>query len=151
MPPDDMQDNGKPLTLEAARTTLSYVWFIGAGILFFVLVIQSLLGKFDTDTQQVWSWFVPCVLPTLSLIISVLGAGALGAGDPRPLRHGFFALTVGLSAMYLLVLATTIAVASFRSPTVAILSISNSYLSPLQGVVVAAIGFIFISKHALEK
>ncbi len=151
MPPEDRQDNSDQLTLDAARTNLSYIWFIGSGVLFFVLVIQSLLGKYSTDTQQVWSWYLPCVLPTLSLMVSVLGAGALGAGDQRNLRRGFFTLTVGLSVMYLIILATTIVVASFRTPAVDVLVVSSAYLSPLQGVVVAAIGYIFISKHALKR
>jgi hypothetical protein len=149
-----MQRDNRPrrdrVTLEDARSRLSVVWFAGSGAVFFLLMVQSLFGKYGADTQQVWAWYIPCVVPTLSLMVSVLGAGALGSGERRYLRHQFFSLTWWLSLSYILVLFLTVSAASLRDPAVDVLVLSSAWLGPLQGVFVAAIGYIFISKHALD-
>jgi hypothetical protein len=142
---------GKRATLEDARGQLSAVWFIGSGVVFFILLTQSLFGKYGADTQQVWAWYVPCVVPTLSLMVSVLGAGALGTPERRYLRTFFHELTWWLSIGYISVLGLTVLAASLRDPAVDTLVLSSAWLGPLQGIVVAAIGYIFISKHALEE
>lgn len=153
MQPENNMNNVKrpgPLTLDAARSRLARIWFSGAGFVFFVLMVQSLFGKYGGDTQQVWAWFVPCVVPTLPLMISVLGAGALGSSERHYLRRNFFELTQGISVTYLIVLFLTVVAASINVPAVDTLAMSNVWLGPLQGIVVAAIGYIFISKHALD-
>jgi hypothetical protein len=148
--PRDSRSVQRRVTLEEARSRLSTVWFAGSGLVFVLLMVESLFGKYGTDTQQVWAWYIPCVVPTLSLMVSVLGAGALGSGDRRYLRYNFFTLTWWLSLSYIVVLLLTVIAASVRVPAVDVLVLSNSWLGPLQGVVVAAIGYIFISKHALD-
>jgi len=139
------------LALERARSRLSAVWFIGSGVTFFLLMIQSLVGKFGSDTQQVWSWFVPSVVPTLSLMISVLGASALGQAEKRRVQFTFYRIALWLTIAYLLVLFATLIAASARPPAIDTLLLSNAWLGPLQGLVVAAIGFLFISKHSAKQ
>jgi hypothetical protein len=138
------------LPLERARSRLSAVWFIGSGVTFFLLMIQSLVGKFGSDTQQVWSWFVPSVVPTLSLMISVLGASAMGHAEKRRVQFGFYRIALWLTISYLIVLFATLLAASARPPAIDTLLLSNAWLGPLQGLVVAAIAFLFISKHSAK-
>jgi hypothetical protein len=130
---------------------LATVWFAGSGLVFIVLLIQSLFNKYEGDTQQVWAWFIPSVVPTLSLMVSVLGAGALSAGERRNVRVSFFILAWWLSIAYVVVLMLTVFGASLRRPAIDVLVVSNAWLGPLQGIAVASIGYIFVSKNALEK
>jgi hypothetical protein len=139
------------LLLEDARTTLSRIWFIGSGVNFLILLVQSLLGKYGSDTQQVWSWFIPSVVPTLSLVITVLGVGAMGKKENRFVKTQFVDLAKYLSIAYMCVLFLTIVAASLRPPAIDVLLLSNAWLGPLQGLTVAAIGYLFIAKHAAEE
>jgi hypothetical protein len=42
---------------------------------------RSVLGHFENRSQEVWSWALPTIMPTLSLIVTVLGADALKSKD----------------------------------------------------------------------
>jgi hypothetical protein len=134
---------------EAARWRLGAVWFAGAGLLFMLLVAQSLLGFYGGRTESVWSWFLPTVMPTLSLVVGVLVAEARREEAPRPRTIGpaLFRLAVGLSAVYLLLVAASIVFAAVRGSAqvhpVEIMQRSNLWLGPLQGLVAAAVGVFF--------
>jgi hypothetical protein len=147
-----MLSTKKTLPLDDARTSLSRIWFLASGLNFLILLIQSLFGKYGSDTQQVWSWFVPSVVPTLSLVITVLGAGATEKSkEKRFVKIQFFDVARWLSAAYLTVLFLTIVAGSLRPPAIDVLVLSNAWLGPLQGLTVAAIGYLFISKHAANE
>jgi hypothetical protein len=134
--------------LEQARSQLVFVWLIGGGVLFAVLVIQSILGRYGVHIQEAWSWFIPTIVPTISLMIGVLGSAALGSDDRRSVRRTFFVITWWLSVAYLMVLGLTVVLQPF-SPLEAIqlYQVSNYWLTPIQGVVTAAIGFLFASQR----
>src|SRR5947209_6625120 len=96
--------NRNSVALEQARNSLSVIWFIGAGFIFFILVLQSILGKYEGTLQEVWAWFVPTVLPTLALMLGVIGASALIEDqDRRRVKKFFFRLSRYLSLFYLFV------------------------------------------------
>lgn len=139
------------LLLEDARTQLAGLWFIGSGVLFVLLAAQSILRKYDEDTAQVWSWFVPLVVPTLSLMIAVFGAGALAVGSRRVVKRFFYRLTWWLSLVYLVTLLLTIVGASAQRPALPLLVMSTAWLGPIQGLTVAAIGYLFLSKNASQE
>ncbi|MEX1027058.1 MAG: hypothetical protein WD049_03485 [Candidatus Paceibacterota bacterium] len=70
-------DDKQLIPLAEARSRISMVWFIGAGLILLVLLATSLGDVFEGRLQDVWSASLPTVLPTLSLILSVLGASAI--------------------------------------------------------------------------
>jgi len=150
--------NGKhtsdAIPLDRVRVQLSRIWFIGSGLIFMILVSQTVMGqKYKLDeVQKVWSWFVPTTFPTLSLMVGVLGAGATDKKEVRFVKRGFKSLTLWLSLMYLVVLAATILLEPLSQlATTKLFEISNYYLTPIQGLVVTAIGFIFTSSNETEK
>jgi hypothetical protein len=98
----------KLLPLWKVRERLSRLWFIGAGIPFLILVIQSILGHWGADVQKAFSWFIPSVVPTLGLMIGVIGAAALKPSDDRVVQEGFSGLMWWLSLVYLIVLTLTL-------------------------------------------
>jgi hypothetical protein len=138
------------LPLETARTRLTVIWCTGAGIVFVILVLESILGpKFRKDLQQLWAWFVPTVVPSLALMLGVLGADAL-TNDPvqRSVKAPFYKIAAGLSLFYLGILILTVALEPFSPlPGMQLFTVSNFWLSPIQGLVVAAIGVLFTSQE----
>src|SRR3546814_17297315 len=91
---------------------LAAIWLVGAGGVFLLLVAQSLLGRYEPAPPEVWGWFLPPVMPTLSLIVGVLVADRRAAGKGqaerlagKPVDELFFRIRPGLSVLYLLLVA----------------------------------------------
>src|ERR1700723_898212 len=145
--------------LEDVRTTLSRVWMIGAGLVFIVLVVQSLIGVYADLTEDAWGWFLPTILPTLTMILTVLTYTAL---DPTMtgfvVRKTFASTATWLSIFYLLVVSLTFVTQPFifsslasqkerAAAAITLMRMSNLWLGPLQGLVASALGVLFVSKH----
>jgi len=148
----------KLISLETARWRLARVWFIASGIVFVTLVAQSVGTVYEGRLQSAWGWALPNFVPTLALMVSVFAADALrpyDAAHELKVREPFFKLSMGLSIFYLIILFATILAEplflTFRSDPntspVQLLEISNLWLGPLQGLVVAALGVLFFLKE----
>lgn len=131
-----------------AKRRLATVWFSGASLLFIVLMLQSVLGSFGTSTEEVWNWFLPNVVPILTLIVGVLVSDALGHSEETGSVDRFiFRLAFYLSSGYLIVLSLPIFVAPFSElPPLELLKASRLWVVPLQGLVSAALGAFFVNK-----
>jgi hypothetical protein len=152
----DMQH--KLIALEIARWRLALVWFCACGVVLVVLAAQSLGGVYENRMQSAWAWALPNFLPTLALMVSVFAADALRPYDEThglKVRLPFFKLSLGLSVFYLALLLITILSepivlrvrADAKLSPVEILEMSNLWLAPLQGLVVAALGVLFFLKE----
>ena len=141
-----MSGRDRMLPLEGVRTRIMRVWLIGAGSTAFLLVVISILRGRSDAARDIWSWFLPLVLPTLGLMIGVVGAAAAGGNVEGRVRKSFVDIAIGLSMAYLAVLALTVLMEPF-SPLKgsALYAMSNYYLGPFQGLVVAALGYLFTS------
>ncbi|PSL24037.1 hypothetical protein [Chitinophaga ginsengisoli] len=140
-------------SLEIARNRLAKIWFIGSGVPFLILVVQSILGKYADKVKEAFTWFIPTVFPTLTLMISVIGAAALIPKENRVIRTSFLKLTVGVSIAYLVILSLVLFLqpfGNFEDP-IELFSMSNFFITPIQGVVVAALGFLFTSDQPRDK
>lgn len=140
----------KTLPLEQARIGLARLWFGGAGLLTLILIAQSMAGKYRGEVQEVWGWALPTVLPTLSLILAVLGATALKpeVEDCR-VQRTFYSLAFWLSAAYLgLILVTLFAEPLVDLDALALYKQSNLWLGPFQGLVTSAIGVLFFTQES---
>ena len=144
------------VTLDVARWRLALIWFPSCGLLFFLLVLQSLGGAFEGDLQRAWGWALPNFLPTLSLMLSVFAADALHKTESEiRVRKTFLTLSVWLSIFYLVTLLFTVLsqpIVLFYNPDAAfsrieMLETSNLWLGPLQGLVVVALGVLFFLKE----
>lgn len=129
---------------------LSSLWFTGSGVLFFVLLLQTMLGNKYEGTSEQWEWFLPTIMPTLSLIISILVADSLGQGVKKRTVNGyFFRLSFSLSLGYLVVVALTIFVHPFTMfEPLELMKQSNLWLAPIQGLVTASLGVFFIRSES---
>lgn len=146
------------MTLRSARWRIGAVWFVGAGVVFLLLVAQCLVAPeiYGDRLVEAWGWFLPTVMPTLSLIVGVLviegrrrqavgTAEAPAPTDEAPVVEGsLFALSMGLSFVYLLLVAATVLVpAATGSPPVDLMQRSNLWLGPLQGLTAGALAAFF--------
>jgi hypothetical protein len=125
---------------------LAAVWFSGSGIVFFVVLVQSLVGRFGEQDDEAWGWLLPTVMPTLSLIIGVLVFDALShEKTPRKIDRFMFRLTVGLSGAYLTAVFLVIALQPLaEAPPIELMTRANIWLGPFQGLVAAALGAFFV-------
>jgi len=143
LPPD------KLVPLDHVRTRLAILWLGTAGAIILTLVIQSLRQVYGTSVQEVWGWILPTLMPTLGLIVTVLGYTAL---DRRVIetvvRRSFFVLAFWLSASYLFLVLLTILIQPFTAADpVGLMRMSNLWLGPFQGLVASALGVLFVSKR----
>ena len=131
-----------------ARMQLSRLWFLWAFFLSTVLILQSILGHFTDQVKEVWSWYIPTIVPTLSLMIGVLGASALGTEEEsRIVRRGFFNITYWISAGYLLILTVTVILEPLTPmKTIELYLTSNYWLSPFQSLSGTTIALLFTSQ-----
>ena len=137
------------IPLERARLQLAKLWFIGSGLIVLILIAQSIFGKYQGEAQDVWSWALPTIVPTLSLIIAILGAGALEPiNNEITVRQTFHTFAYWLSCAYLFVILATIGAEPFTAyEPLQLLNLSNLWLAPFQGLVTSAIGVLFFTKQ----
>jgi hypothetical protein len=132
-----------------AKKVLASIWFGSGGVLFLVIFLQTLLGHYGEKVGDAWSWFLPTIMPTGSLIIGVLVSDAFGKSEPRKTVNRFtFNLSLILTIVYLIAVSLVI----FLGPLVNVspldlMKSSNLGLGPLQGLVSACLGIFFIGKE----
>ena len=133
------------------RKRLALVWFIGSGLLSFVVVLQTMGGKYAEYSKEVWDWFIPNFLPTLMLMIGVFVTQATGRAEQAERVNRFlFRLALAISLVYLLLLALPILglpfVCTKPKEIVDFLRQSDLWLRPAQGLVTASLGGFFVSR-----
>ncbi len=132
------------------KKKLTIAWFTGSGIVFILILLQTLFGKFSGQEEKAWGWFLPTVMPTLSLIIAVLVAEVKqgSTSDKKEVNLFFYKLTMGLSSIYFIILLMPLLIQPFISISILdLLVLSNLWLGPLQGLVTASLGVFFIKER----
>lgn len=135
------------IVLSHCKRWLATIWFVGSGVIFFLVLIQSLLGHYGDGVNQVWGWLLPTVMPTLSLIVSVLVFEAVQhkKGRAATMDRFLFVLTASLSGAYLASVLLVILLQPLTPlPPLQAMAQSNVWLGPFQGLVAAAMGAFFV-------
>jgi hypothetical protein len=138
------------IALHDARSKLLRTWLLGAGLICLVLAVECVLKEAWKDRwMEVWWWVLPNLVPTLSLMLAVYGSDALSAPDPdEVVRRSFLSVATRLSIAYPFMVLLSIALEPFSSYDVlTIFTMSNLWLGPLQGLVVGAIGVLFLTRQ----
>ena len=136
------------ISWEKGKKRLAVIWFIGGGILFSLIFAQSILGRYGASVERVWGWFIPTILPTLSLMIAVFVLDTIGRGVKRKSVDKFFyRLSSFLSIVYILSIITIILIEPFSdlSP-LELMEQSSIWLGSFQGLVGASIGAFFVKE-----
>lgn len=139
------------IPLDRVRWQLAKLWLGLATPIFVILIGQSVFGKYHEKVQAVWSWALPTLMPTLALIITVLGANAIGAVEDkkRRVKRSFYLVAFGLSAIYLLLILITLLIEPFTPfEALDLLNLSSLWLGPFQGLVASALAILFFTRRA---
>jgi len=139
------------IPLKDARKGLAFLWLLGGAAFLGLLILQSLLGRFEGRTQAVWSWALPTILPVLSLVLSVLGYEALREKPvPHTVDRTFLRIAHGLSFAYLFLILLTVLIEPFTpyEDPLELYELSNLWLGPIQGVVISALGVLFFQSKS---
>jgi hypothetical protein len=144
-------------SITQARKWLATVWLIGFSVTFFPLLLQTGFNFYGDKVNELWSWFLPTTVPTLSLIIGILFAGTNNDSlVSKTIDRFLFRLALILSITYLITVGVTYLLQwnSFRNsenPSLDLMKRSHLWLSPFQGFVSAAIGAFFVNKDQKVK
>lgn len=135
-------------------------WLAGVWVTFFLLqigllVLRSIAGAGGSDesralTSEMWSWYIPMVMPTLSVIM-----GALYSAGPTDARETPFIrliVLVTLSVAYLSSISALIvlppSLGTSPKDHLALLHGSNYWLGAFQLCIGASLGNFFPKKSA---
>ena len=137
------------VTKKQAQQRLTVLWFAGGGLAFVILIIQSMFGKYGDRVSDAWNWFLPNVLPTLSLIAGVLAAEASKTSEHGMKVNGFmYRLTFFVSLFYLLMMFLTVLLQPLvSSDPFKLQSVSNYWLGPMQGIVAVNLSVFFLKRE----
>lgn len=146
------------MSMSASRKALGTIWLVGFFIPFLLLIVMTNNGSLH-DTTAAWGWFLPTMLPTVSLIVAVFVSDALTPSARarrvnRVSRVGrvsrfFFLVACLFSVIYTgLVILVALEMPRTTSPTklTDLLKNSNIYLGPVQGLVTAVLGVFFVNR-----
>jgi hypothetical protein len=141
------------LPMSTCKKRLTIVWFVGAGLVCAIVLLQTWMGHYEDKVSDVWNWLMPAVMPTLALIAAVWTIDVRSKETKPEFVDSFvFWLTLGLSITYLSVLALTILVQPRAAATSAgyidLMHRSGFFIGPFQGVVTASLGAFFVKKGA---
>lgn len=132
------------IPMARARKRLAVLWFVTSAAVF-LLVIAASINR-DPDTLvTLWSWFLPSIIPTLSLIIGVLISELVGraVADTRPADPFLLGLSTWLSIAYLVLVGASLV---FHMLEWLSLESSQLYLAPVQGLAATALSAFFLKK-----
>jgi hypothetical protein len=139
------------IRLDDVRWKLARLWLIMSTVLALLLIGQSVMNKYAGKVTDVWSWALPTIIPTLSLILTVLGATAneTGKDDQARIKKPFYRAAYWLSVFYLSLILGTILVEPFTPyAPLELLKLSNLWLGPIQGLVASSMATLFFTKKA---
>ena len=133
------------LSMHAARKRLALVWFAGSGVCFLVLLIISFFGG-KTDLVGLWDWFLPAIVPNLSLIIGVLVFTHRQRASGEMLVDTFlYRLAFWLSLLYVLLLLLPLVFFPLTGKSLPdLLNISRLWLAAIQGLATGVLGAFFV-------
>ncbi len=137
------------LPITQCQRRLALIWILGSGLLFLLLIAQSLLQIYGGQNAKVWGWFLPTVLPTLTLIVSAVAYSAKQGATTDTVDIFAYRLSQALSAFYLLMVAIVPLGKPFTgAPPIDLMTTSSLWLAPLQGLVGIAMGIFFGSRQS---
>lgn len=136
------------VSMTGSKKRLATIWFIGGGLLFLLLLMQTIFGRYGDRAREAWAWLLPTIVPTLSMITAgVVVSGPLGKSlETKTVDQFAFRLSLVLSICYIITVSLTILLSPFSEfPSLELMKLSNLWLGPFQGLVSAALAIFFVS------
>jgi Na+/H+-dicarboxylate symporter len=136
------------ISLSQAKKVFAYVWFCVGGGIFILVLLQTVFGRLSEEASDVWSWILPMIMPTLSLMAAVIVADSFDShGKDKMVGRFGYRLTMIISLFYVCSVFCIIVLSSLLNASpMKILNQASLALGPLQGLVTATLGFFFVQK-----
>lgn len=143
------------MTYKTCQNWLASIWVTFFILQVGLLVLRSITGAGYSDesrklTSEMWSWYIPMVMPTLSLIVAALYAAAPAGTQETPLVR--LVILIVLSLAYLLCLSALIvlppSLGTSPKDHLDLLHSSNYWLGAFQLCIGASLGNFFPKKSA---
>ncbi len=103
----DRKDPSLPRSMRECQYRLALLWLGFTGLLFLIMIAQTFLGRY-TEVDQAWTWFIPTLIPTVSVIIGGIVHSASTAGKDFEVEARIYNLAFVLSAVYIGLVAVTV-------------------------------------------
>lgn len=132
--------------LRQAQRRLLLVWTLGTLAPFLLLLAQSVRGRYGDEAGRAWDWFIPAVLPTLTVIVGAIAYGARGRPDRKSVDALAYSVAQWLSVLYLLLLTSLLLLQPLAASTpLQWLESSKVWLAAVHGLVGVSLGAFFTS------
>ena len=138
------------ITFNEAKKKLATTWFVAAGIIFILMFLQTLGGKFDPYANEAWGWLFANILPSLTLIITVFVADIkISKAKDKKVDSFYYRLVFYISLFYFSTMLFLILLQPLLSSNgiIEVMKKSSIYLGPFQGIVSGAMGLFFVKKE----
>jgi hypothetical protein len=150
------------VAMQVARRKLAIAWFVAAALMVLIMVGRSLSYGFGDRVIDAWGWFLPTLMPTLTLIMSTfaldMGVASMPAQFTGKRRVDTFFLNIAMafSIFYLVLVLMTLLIPADTLPgraanPLAAMELSNLWLGPIQGLTAGAIGWFFLSAKDTDR
>lgn len=132
-----------------AKRKLLFTWILGFFLLFLFFLVQTITGRYK-NIQGHWEWFLPQILPTLSLMLSAFFANAdkNAKSDKLVIDIWYFRICQIISYVYFIVFL--IVLFSYTKDKGNILEYYRGFsivFSVFQTLLSASLGFFFVKSH----
>lgn len=125
-----------------AQRRLLILWVISGLLLFIIMIARTVGGLYGSKVNDAWSWFLPTILPTLSLMVTVATTQqTMNQKSSKMLYQMAFALSFFYQLLVLFAILNPIP--NTYTPT-EMMRTSNLWLGPVQGLVAALLGVFFV-------
>lgn len=140
------------MEVKKAQQRLALLWFSGGAVMFLYVIFLSVRIVDRETVIAIWSWFLPTIMPTLSLIVGATVSRVLTARESKQEVNLFsYRLALGLSVFYLFIVGMVFLMKPFTSSSIEdVMKISHLWLAPVQGLTSASLGAFFVQKKARQ-
>ena len=137
------------VSLLKCQRNLLLTWLFGSTPAVLLMSIRTIAGYFSGQEQEIWGWFVPMFLPTLTLMLGAYSAIALKESTHQTtIDKVFFNISTAVSSIYLLILNIVVIIQPFlNAPVLETTQRASLFLGLLQGLTTTCIGVFFVSQN----
>jgi disulfide bond formation protein DsbB len=134
------------MSIVDGQRRLAILWLGGTFLGMLILISETYGNVWGSVAPEAWGWFLPMVVPTLTLIVgSVVAEISKETPSTSKVTPLAFWLTFWVSLAYLVLVILALGMAAFttKDPPISALKTSSLWLSSLQALVGASIGVFF--------
>ena len=138
------------LTMGFCKDKLLKIWGLGFAVLFFLLVVQTFMGKYGEKYADVIGWLVTLTVPTLSLMLGVFIADKQGTSiQDIPADRTLYKIAEFSSFIYFLLIYLVFLVEPLVSYSpFQMMNISKPFFGVINGFITLIIGYFFVKRQA---